>query len=126
MPYRCSLLNCVDNGDDSCQRYRLPGDSLEQKLWTDKIPNFKEIKVKDVYFRVCSRHWPPDPPMVKVRGGKYHPKLPPSLFNVTVSSLPTPKPPQKRKTQKFEVRHQEVFLWERKRQLFYRLNLLYT
>ncbi|KAF2354894.1 Protein of unknown function DUF4817 [Trinorchestia longiramus] len=34
----------------------------------------------------------PDPPLIKLRGGSMRPGIPPSIFNVPASCLPSPKP----------------------------------
>ena len=40
---------------------------------------------------ICERHWSKDPPLVKLPGGSTRPAIPPSIFNVPLSSLPTKK-----------------------------------
>ena len=45
--------------------------------------------------------------MVAVQGGATRPKLPPSIFNIPTSSLPTPKPPPRKPKQ--EYAHQTFF-----------------
>lgn len=97
MPYKCSVVNCQTNYDSSKEEfvsvYRLPKDSAECQKWTDAIPSFAYTKSSKEYYRVCRKHWPDNTPMVKMPGGKCRPALPPTLFNVPRSCIPTPKPP---------------------------------
>ena len=93
MPYRCSILNCKGNYDkeNACTLYKLPANLNEQQRWTDAIPSFKQLGTSIKHFKICDKHWPPDRPMVTLRGGVLRPADPPSIFNVPKSCLPTPK-----------------------------------
>ena len=52
------------------------------------------------------RHWPSKYPEVTLPGGSTRPSLPPSVFNVPPSCLPTPKvPPRKRKDEDRVLNH---------------------
>ncbi|KAF2361028.1 hypothetical protein FHG87_008212 [Trinorchestia longiramus] len=42
-------------------------------------------------FLVCEIHWGADPPLIKLHGGFMRPEIPPSIFNVPASCLPSPK-----------------------------------
>ncbi|KAF2351962.1 NYN domain limkain-b1-type [Trinorchestia longiramus] len=43
-------------------------------------------------FFICEIHWGADPPLIKLRGGSMRPGIPPSIFNMPASCLPSPKP----------------------------------
>ncbi|KAF2350990.1 hypothetical protein FHG87_018254 [Trinorchestia longiramus] len=49
------------------------------------------VMVTDKFF-ICEIHWGADPPLIKLRGGSMRPGIPPSIFNVSASCLPSPKP----------------------------------
>ena len=104
MPYKCSLQNCKGNYDSqpSCSVYKLPADERERKEWIRVLPNFSLMKVDLPSFRICRRHWPKDVSLVKI-GGRSRPSKPPSVFNVPLSSLPTPKPPLRKPKQEYAL-----------------------
>ena len=55
---------------------------------------------------ICERHWSEDPPLVKFLGGTSRPTIPPSIFNVPLSSLPAKKfPPRPAKTEDKQLRY---------------------
>ena len=91
MVYKCSVVNCTGNYDKErqCKVYRLPKNEAEKQDWVNKIPSFRPC----LNYRVCEKHWPKDAPMTKVTGGS-RPAVPPTIFNVPTSCLPTPKPPK--------------------------------
>ena len=98
MPYKCSITNCTGNYD--CERpgkstsiYKFPSNVQERQQWINVIPVGKYQTLNPDTARVCRRHWPENATMVKLRGGQTRPLLPPSIFDVPSSSLPTPKHP---------------------------------
>ena len=73
--------------------YRLPSDPEERKRWMKAIPRDNIPDKPDTV--VCAKHFPPNFPVVKVKG-RERPKDPPSIFeNLPKSLLPTPPPPKR-------------------------------
>lgn len=109
MPFRCSILSCKGKygEEDSCRLFSMPKKDPDRQLWINAIPSFSKISLKDSNIRICSKHWPSDTAMVKVAGGYTRPQTPPSIFDVPLSCLPTPKP--KPRSAKVEFAHQQAF-----------------
>ena len=64
--------------------------------WTGErkvVTCFTWEKINLPNFRICRKHWPKNTP-IKVRGNSRS-VLPPSVFNVPKSLLPTPRRPKK-------------------------------
>ena len=97
MVYGCSVVNCKGNYNkkNACRVFRLPKKLYEKQIWIKTIPSCPP-NVDSPSFRICERHWPQNTPMLITHGGISHPKLPPSIFNVPQSCLPTPKPPPRK------------------------------
>ncbi|KAF2361106.1 Zinc finger C3HC4 RING-type [Trinorchestia longiramus] len=57
-------------------------------------------------FFICDILWGADPPLIKLRGGSMRPEIPPSIFNVPASCLPSPKPaPRPAKVEDQQLRY---------------------
>jgi hypothetical protein len=76
--------------------FRLPKDESERQKWLDKLPPRENFVIDSAKFFICERHWEINPPVVKLPGGSTRPSIPPSVFNVPTSCLPTPKPSPRR------------------------------
>lgn len=99
MVRKCCVTGCKSNyltEKEKVSVYRLPSDPEERQRWLKAIPRDNIPDKKDTV--VCSKHFPPDFPVVKING-KIRPRDPPSVFNLPKSLLPTPLPP-KRSTKK--------------------------
>ena len=99
MPKKCCVTGCKSNYTSSNEEkvavYRLPKDPEERERWCKAIPRDNIPDKKDTV--VCAKHFPPNFPVVKVKG-RERPRDPPSIFdNIPKSLIPTPPPP-KRKT----------------------------
>ena len=107
MVNKCNIVNCTGNYDDSrkCRIFKLPNDKNEQQKWIQILPPREDFVIVPSKFFICEKHWPKDTPMKIVPGGHTRPTLPPSIFNVPDSCLPTPKP-EPRKPQKEDVQLQ--------------------
>ena len=95
MPNKCGRVNCKGNYNDAnkCRVFKVPREELEQKKWLDVLPRCKNFVLDPAKFFICEKHWPSNPPMTKLPGGSTRPAVPPSIFNVPSSCLPTPHPP---------------------------------
>jgi hypothetical protein len=80
----------------------LPLDKNERQRWINSIPSFSESSSSD--FRICKKHWPSGTAMIKTRGGR-HPAVPPSIFDVPKSCLPTPAPPLRSEKPEFALQN---------------------
>ena len=87
MPFNCNAINCKGyySKHVKVSLFRLPSDPLEQARWIKAIPHFNEKKCNIENFRLCSKHWPVDVPMTKVRGGSVRPSEPPRVFDIPKS-----------------------------------------
>ena len=56
------------------------------------LPSRENLVVDPAKTFICEKHWPSDPPMVKLPGRFTRPATASSIFNVPTSCLPTPKP----------------------------------
>ena len=90
----CRIDNCNGNHNEAnkCRIFKLPKDEKERQKWINVIPPRTDYVINPTTFHICERHWPDDTPMVKVPGGHTRPVLPPSMFDVPLSRMPTPKP----------------------------------
>ena len=91
----CCLAPCKTNyrsevkGRAEINVYRFPNERFypdEHKRWVEvakKIRSNLEVKHGTV---ICSRHWPPNAPMVK-HYGKDRPAYPPSVFKCVAPSI---------------------------------------
>ena len=88
------MIDCKGQygGEEQFRLFALPKNDVQRQKWINKIPSFSSISVSSQNFRICNRHWPADTPMVTIPGGSTRPVLPPSIFFVPASCLPTPKP----------------------------------
>lgn len=89
----CGVVKCSGNynKDNKCRVFRLPKDQCERQKWLDRLPPRENFVVDPDKFFICEKHWGADPPMIKLPGGSTRPAIPPSVFNVPGSCLPTPK-----------------------------------
>ena len=71
----------------------LPCNRGIRKKWIEVLPPREGFTLNPSKFFICENHWPSDTPMIALPGGHTRPRLPPSIFNVPISCLPTPKPP---------------------------------
>lgn len=82
-----------EEGPRKARVFKLPNDELERQKWIDVLPPRQDgFKINPATFHICERHWPSDAPMKVIPGGHTVPAVPPSIFNVPPSCLPTPKP----------------------------------
>ena len=97
MPRKCCVTRCSSNYDSTKEKittYRLPKDPEERQRWIKAIPRDNIPDKSDTV--VCARHFPPDFPVIKVKG-RERPQDPPSIFEgIPKSLLPTPPPPKRR------------------------------
>lgn len=95
MPNKCGVAKCTGNYNESnkCRVFKLPKDEVERQKWIAVLPPRENFVVDAAKFYICERHWPSDNEMVKIPGGSTRPTQPPSIFDVPISCLPTPKPP---------------------------------
>ena len=108
MPNKCGVVNCNGNynKDNRCRVFRLPKDRYERQKWLDVIPPRKNFVVDSDTFFICEKHWGANPPSIKLPGGSTRPAIPPSVFNVPASCLPSSKPvPRPAKTEDKQLRH---------------------
>ena len=109
MPRKCCVTGCSSNYDSVKKKtkvFRLPSDPEERQRWMKAIPRDNIPDKHDTV--VCEKHFPPDVPVIKVKG-KERPANPPSIFDHLPKSLvPTP-PPLKRRTLKAESSARRVY-----------------
>jgi hypothetical protein len=93
MPNKCGVVNCKGNynKDNKCRVFKLPKEDSEKQKWLNVLPPRQDFVIDSGKFFICERHWPSNSPHVKVPGGFSRPAIPPSIFNVPTSCLPTPK-----------------------------------
>ena len=111
MPNKCGIINCRGNYDDAtrCRVFKLPKNGAERTKWLAVIPPCRDLDISQAKsFFVCEKHWPDNPPMKKLRGGSTRPAIPPCIFDVLASCLPTPRPPPRPAKQ--EDRQLEIFM----------------
>lgn len=94
MPNKCGVVNCNGNYNDSnkCRVFKLPKDELEKQKWLNVLPPRENFVIDPSKFFICERHWPTETQMITIPGGHTRPRLPPSIFNVPRSCMPTPQP----------------------------------
>ncbi|KAF2358340.1 Zinc finger C2CH-type [Trinorchestia longiramus] len=96
MPNRCGVVNCQGNYNKKNKRrvfHLLKEQSqTERQKWLDVIPRHENFVVDPDKFFICEIHWSAYPPLIKLHGGSVRPGIPPSIFNVPASCLPSPKP----------------------------------
>ena len=94
MPNKCGVVNFNGNYNDQnkCRVFKMPREDTEQQQWINALPPIKDFQIDPSKFFICERHWPLDCPMKNLPGGFSRPTVPPSIFNVPPSCLPTPKP----------------------------------
>ena len=98
-PDRCGILNCNGNNNkfNKCRVFSLPREE-EKQMRLDVLSVRRNFSIDPRKYFICERHWPSKYPEVTLPGASIRPFLPPSVFNVPPSCLPTPKvPPRKRK-----------------------------
>lgn len=95
MPNKCGVVNCKGNYNDAnkCRVFKVPREESERKKWLDALPPRENFVVVPDKFFVCEKHWPSNTPTIKLPGGSTRPAVPPSIFDVPPSCLPTTKPP---------------------------------
>ncbi|KAF2354953.1 Myotubularin-like phosphatase domain [Trinorchestia longiramus] len=88
------VVNCRGNYNKENKRhvFCLPKEESERQKWLDVIPPHENFVVDPDKFFICEIHWGTDPPLIKLHGGSMRPEIPPSIFNVPASCLPSPKP----------------------------------
>ncbi|KAF2345916.1 Zinc finger C2CH-type [Trinorchestia longiramus] len=93
MPNKCRVVNCRGNcnKENRPRVFRLPKEQSERQKLLDVLPPRENFVVNPDKFFICEIHWGADPPLVKLRGGSMRPGIPPSIFNVPASYLPSPK-----------------------------------
>ena len=109
MVNKCNVVNCKGNynAKNKCRVFRLPKNESERKEWIDKIPLRRDFVIDPEKFFICENHWPADGyPLVKVPGGT-RPAVPPSIFDVPTSCLPTSKSRRRTDVSNIEARQLE-------------------
>lgn len=93
MPNKCSIYNCNGNynPENKCRVFRLPNSPVERQEWLDVLPPRSDIDMESAKIFVCERHWPADANFRRTPGGYSKPSVPPSVFSVPRSCLPTTK-----------------------------------
>ena len=97
MPRKCCTLwdgkACRSNYDTTktmpqmkVTTFSFPEDPNERESWIKSLPNILTCQVSK-NIGICEKHFPPDCPRVKKRGGSCVPVVPPSIFGTTKSSL---------------------------------------
>ncbi|KAF2354967.1 hypothetical protein FHG87_014278 [Trinorchestia longiramus] len=87
------VVNCRGNYNKNRRRvFRLPKEQSGTQKWLDVLPPRENFVVNPDKFFICEIHWGADPTLIKLRGGSMRPGIPPSIFNVPASCLPSPKP----------------------------------
>ena len=107
MPNKCGIVNCNGNynEDIKCRVFRLPKEESEKQKWLNVLPHRQDFVIDTTKFFICERHWPSNSPHVKLPGGFTRPAIPPSIFSVPTSCLPTPKPSPRKPKQEDEQLH---------------------
>ena len=80
--------------------------------WINATPYFNKSKTSETYFKICSRHWPSDRPMVTARRGSSR-RLNPQAFLTFLYHVSQPRSNQQEK-RRLSLQH-NPFLTERKR-----------
>ena len=95
MSNKFGVVNCKGNYNaaNKCHLFKVPREESEKKKWLDVLPPRKNFVINPAKFFICEKHWHSNPPMIKLPGGSTRPAVPPSIFNVPSSCLPTAKPP---------------------------------
>ncbi|KAF2355232.1 hypothetical protein FHG87_014015 [Trinorchestia longiramus] len=90
----CGVVNCRGNYNKENRRpvFHLPKEQSERQKWLDVLPPRENFVVNPDKFFIHEIHWGADPPLIKLRGGSLRPRIPPRVFNVPASCLPSPKP----------------------------------
>ncbi|KAF2346986.1 Zinc finger C2CH-type [Trinorchestia longiramus] len=108
MPNKCGFVNCRGNynKENRCRVFRLPKEQSERQKWLDVLPPRENFAVNPDKFFIYEIHWGADPPLIKLHGGSMRPEIPPSIFNVPASCLPSPKPaPRPAKVEDQQLRY---------------------
>ncbi|KAF2364041.1 Zinc finger C2CH-type [Trinorchestia longiramus] len=94
MPNKCGVVNCRGNYNKENKRrvFRLPKEQSERQKWLDVLPPRENFVVNPDKFFIYEIHWAADTLLIKLRGGSMRPGIPPSIFNVPASCLPSLKP----------------------------------
>ena len=96
MVNKCCVPRCNSNYNNKknanqgyIKSYTFPKDDNEKTKWISAIPR-NNLIVTD-HTVVCKLHWPENSEFIKLRGGNFRPKNPPSVFpNIPTSCLRTP------------------------------------
>ncbi|GFR79412.1 coiled-coil domain-containing protein 108 [Elysia marginata] len=94
MPNKCGVVNCKGNYDSAhkCRVFRLPKNVHDQQKWLNVLPPREGFVIDPSQFFICEKHWPAETQMIKIPGASTRPVSPPSIFDVPLSCLLTPKP----------------------------------
>ncbi|KAF2363195.1 Zinc finger C2CH-type [Trinorchestia longiramus] len=89
----CGVVNCRGNYNKENRRrvFHLPKEQSERQKWLDVLPPRENFVANPDKFFICEMHCGIDPPFIKLRDGSMRPGIPPSIFNVPASCLPSPK-----------------------------------
>ncbi|KAF2356895.1 hypothetical protein FHG87_012349 [Trinorchestia longiramus] len=102
------VVNCPVNYNKENRRrvFRLSKEQSERQKWLDVIPPRENFFVDSGKFFICEIHWGSDPYLIKLHGGSMRLEIPPSIFNVPASCLPSPKPaPRPAKVEDQQLRY---------------------
>jgi len=86
----------------------MPKDECERQKWMDVLPPRKNFIVNPDKFFICEKHWEANPPLIKLPGGSTRPAIPPNIFDVPASCLPSVKHASRKPT--VEDRQLKYFL----------------
>ena len=93
MGWKCSVAGCrsgYPEDTSGASFYRYPSNEEERSYWINKLPNKDFVYTEGK--RICSKHWPSDAKMIKVKG-RLKPGCPPTKFeDVPQSCLPQTDP----------------------------------
>jgi len=93
MPKKCCVYACQTNykskrDGEKLSVFRFPKNSDERKLWMQAVPNANLSVGNNTV--ICELHWPKTYEAIKVQGGNFRPKNPPSLWpGVPASQIPS-------------------------------------
>ena len=80
MGWKCSVAGCrsgYPEDTSGASFYRYPSNEEERSYWINKLPNKDFVYTEGK--RICSKHWPSDAKMIKVKG-RLKPGCPPTKF----------------------------------------------
>ncbi|KAF2361189.1 hypothetical protein FHG87_008051 [Trinorchestia longiramus] len=108
MPNKCGVVNYRGNynNENRPRVFCLPKEQSDRQKWLDVLPPRENFVVNPDNFFISEIHWCADPPLIILRGGSIQSGIPPSIFNVHASCLPSSKPaPRPAKVEDQQLRY---------------------